>query len=207
MRITPALVPYLNAPSADFWVDAALLGAMTHNDSASIASSVAFAGTLWELLSMERPPAPEWWLDAFLARARPLESHANYRPRGGLYTDYVGTLSDFVEKVVPDAFERGLSTREACDSWYSGAFLLETVPSVLYVLMRHGHDPEAAIVRAVNDTRDNDTIASIVGAAVGALHGKGALPVRWLDGLLGRTTADDDGAVFQILQETKARWF
>ena len=37
---------------------------------------------------------------------------------------------------------------------------------------------EEAIVRAVNDTRDNDTIAAIVGAAVGALHGKSALPDR-----------------------------
>jgi len=38
-----------------------------------------------------------------------------------------------------------------------GAFLLETVPSVIYILMRHGNDPEESIVRAVNDTKDNDT--------------------------------------------------
>jgi ADP-ribosylglycohydrolase len=48
------------------------------------------------------------------------------------------------------------------------------VPTVIYILMRHGHDPEEAIVRAVNDTKDNDTVAAIVGAAVGAL----ARPVR-----------------------------
>jgi len=75
----------------------------------------------------------------------------------------------------------------------------KTVPTVLYLLMRHGRDPEEAIVRAVNDTKDNDTIAAIVGAAVGALHGAGALPARWRDGLLGRTTADDDGRVFELL--------
>jgi len=39
----------------------------------------------------------------------------------------------------------------------------------------------------VNDTRDNDTVAAIVGAAVGALHGKSALPARWIRNLLGRT--------------------
>ena len=39
---------------------------------------------------------------------------------------------------------------EACDDWYSGAYLLETVPSVLYILMRHAHDPEEAIVRAAS---------------------------------------------------------
>lgn len=35
---------------------------------------------------------------------------------------------------------------------------------------------EEAIIQTVNDTHDNDTIAAIVGAAVGALHGEGALP-------------------------------
>jgi ADP-ribosyl-[dinitrogen reductase] hydrolase len=74
------------------------------------------------------------------------------------------------------------------NAWYSGAYLLETVPTVIYILMRHGHDPEEAIVRAVNDTKDNDTVAAIVGAAVGALHGRSGLPARWIDNLLGRTT-------------------
>ena len=84
-----------------------------------------------------------------------------------------------------------MSTVDACNSWYSGAFLLETVPSVLYILERHGNDPEEAIVRAVNDTRDNDTVAAIVGAAVGALHGAIRLPERWRMGSWGvlvRTT-------------------
>ena len=41
-------------------------------------------------------------------------------------------------------------------------------------------------MRSVNDTKDNDTIAAIVGAAVGALHGESAIPQVWRDGLLGR---------------------
>jgi ADP-ribosyl-[dinitrogen reductase] hydrolase len=106
---------------------------------------------------------------------------------------------------VPDALRRDLSTREACEEWHSGAFLLETVPSVLYVLARHGDDPEEAIVRAVNDTRDNDTVAAIVGAAVGALHGADRLPERWRAGLLGRTGADDDGRVFQLVDQARER--
>jgi ADP-ribosylglycohydrolase len=80
------------------------------------------------------------------------------------------------------------------------------VPSVIYILARHGHDPEEAIVRAVNDTKDNDTIAAIVGAAVGALHGKSQLPIRWLDTLLGRTGSDDDGRIFQLVEAACARW-
>ena len=66
--------------------------------------------------------------------------------------------------------------------------------------MHHSSDPEEAIVRAVNDTKDNDTIGAIVGAAVGALHGESALPRRWVDGLLGRTVADvDDRKLFGLI--------
>ena len=63
------------------------------------------------------------------------------------------------------------------------------------ILEHCGNDPEEAIVRTVNDTRDNDTIASIVDAAVGAQHGLDALPGRWRDELLGRV-AEDDGGLF-----------
>lgn len=109
--------------------------------------------------------------------------------------DFQGSLCQLVEQRVPDALKDGKSVREACDSWYSGAYLLETVPSVLFILERYRDDLEEALVRAVTDTWDNDTIATIVGAVLGALHGVDAIPQRWLAGLSGRTTTDDDGAV------------
>ena len=93
----------------------------------------------------------------------------------------------------------GRSIVEACDTWYSGAYLLEAVPSALYILMCCADDPEEAIVRAINDTKDNDTIGAIVGAAVGALHGEKGLPERWKRNLLGRTEASDDGRVFELI--------
>ena len=69
------------------------------------------------------------------------------------------------------------------------------------LLVAEKTDLEEAIVRAVNDTVDNDTIAAIVGAAVGALHGKDAIPERWISNLLGRTTEGDDGRIFELLDE------
>jgi ADP-ribosylglycohydrolase len=107
---------------------------------------------------------------------------------------------------VRPTLERGVSVRDACNAWYSGAFLLETLPSVLYILASHGDNPEDAVIRAVNDTRDNDTIASIVGAAMGALHGAGAWPRRWRDSLLGRTSDDDDGRIFELIEQARLRF-
>ena len=204
MRIAPVLIPHLRQPSRRLWSDTALATIITHNDAAALAASVGFVALLWDALAMTRPSEPGWWLNRFLQIAEPLEpADSAYRTRGGRFTGYNGRFVDFVRERVSDAWERRLDTATACDEWYSGAYLLETMPSVLYVLMRHGHDPEEAIVRAVNDTKDNDTVAAIVGAAVGALHGVSALPERWRRGLLGRTREQDDGRVFEVTGEAQ----
>ena len=91
-----------------------------------------------------------------------------------------------------------MSAVDAFNRTGSGAYLLETVPSVLAILERHAHDPEESIIRAVNDT-----IGAIVGAAVGAIHGARALPERWKAGLLGRTRDDDDGRLFALLDQAR----
>ena len=63
------------------------------------------------------------------------------------------------------------------------------------------------MVRAVNDTKDNDTVAAIAGAALGALYGTAAFPARWRKGLLGRTGADDDGRIFELIAAARSRWW
>jgi len=206
MRIAPVLIPHLCRPSPELWVDTALCAMITHNDSASISACLAFVQLLWELLRRNDPPEPSWWVREYVAVARELETGESYHPRGGAYPGYAGPLWRFVSETVPEAWEQGLSVLEACNRWYSGAYLLETIPSVLYILMKHGHDFEQAVVRAVNDTRDNDTIAAIVGAAAGALHGRRSIPRRWIENLSGRTTDRDDGRVFELLERAAALW-
>ncbi len=75
---------------------------------------------------------------------------------------------------------------------------------MLHLLERHASDPREALARAVNDTWDNDTVAAIVGAVVGALHGASAFPVEWRRGLLGRTTASDDGRLSRVYRRLRA---
>jgi hypothetical protein len=40
----------------------------------------------------------------------------------------------------------------------------------MYALMRHGHDPEEAVIRRVNDAKDKDTSAAVAGL----LRGRGS---------------------------------
>lgn len=107
---------------------------------------------------------------------------------------------------VRNAVHLHTDVRTAGNSWHSGAYLLETVPTVVHLLAMHGHDPVAAVECAVNDTRDNDTIASIVGAAMGAAYGTAWIPARWREGLLGRTGANDDGRVFELIDAAVDRF-
>lgn len=209
MRIAPILVAHLRRPSPALWVDTALAAMMTHDDASSTAACLAFVAMLWQLLAGPRGEAPpaRWWLDRYVELARELETGASYRPRGGSFMAYEGPVWAFVAERVDDALARGLDVVEACNAWYSGAYMLETMPSVILILCRHAHEPEQALVRAVNDTKDNDTIAAIVGAAVGALHGREALPERWISGLSGRTREADEGRVFELLAAARARFW
>lgn len=193
----------MNSPSADLWVDTALIAAITHNDSAAIATSVAFVYLVWQLLGMSSPPDPWWYKEEFTKVIRYLEIRHDYRPRTPHIKDYCGGLANYCEKLIDEAWTNNWSVVKACDYWYSGAYLLETIPSVLYILMKHGQDPEQAIIRAVDETRDNDTIAAIVGTAMGALHGKDALPDSWITSLSGRTGESDDGQMCALLEQAK----
>ena len=203
MRIAPILIPHLRTGGKALWADTTLASMMTHNDSASTAACLAFIAILWELLEMESPPEPSFWLSRYTDIARELEGDSKYRARGGNFTDYEGPIWEYTEERINFALKHAYSVLEAGYGWFSGAYLMETIPSVLYILTKHGHDPEEAIIRAVNDTKDNDTIAAIVGAAVGALHGKAALPGRWLENLTGRTTDADDGMMFEIIGKAR----
>ncbi|MDY0019396.1 MAG: ADP-ribosylglycohydrolase family protein [Anaerolineae bacterium] len=207
MRITPILLPYLRSPSPDLWVDTALLAMLTHNDRASTAACLTFAAMLWELLQRDTAPEPLWWIDRYVSLARELEGDTTYVARGGGYPDYKAPLWQLVATKVPEAYRQGIPVREACDIWLSGAYLFETVPSILYILMHHANDPEEALVRAVNDTKDNDTIAAVVGAAVGALHGRKGFPQRWIAALPGYTTDRDEGRVYELIAQARAVWW
>jgi len=204
MRIAPIVLPYLRNPHPSMYADAAIASMMTHNDFASNATCIAFVHMLWELLGMDSPPNPEWWADTYCSIAKDLEGDTGYQHSSNIMGEYSGPLWHFVSNVCKDALKRRLPVEEACNTWGSGGHLFETVPSVLHILATHSNDPEKAIIRAVNATRDNDTIASIVGAAVGALHGLGNLPERWVKHINGRLRdGGGGGQIFRLIVHSK----
>ncbi len=192
MRVAGALLPHAWTLDAHALEAVAVASALTHDDPTSTASCVAFARILGLLLQNPDFARPGFFWETFVETARPLEGAPQLRSRvpGNAFQ---GSLCDLVEQQVPQALRQGKSIRSAGEHWYSGAYLLETVPTVLHLLECHFDDPEEAMVRAVTDTWDNDTIAALVGMVLGALHGASAFPHSWRASLSERTTDSDAG--------------
>ena len=60
----------------------------------------------------------------------------------------------------------------------SGAYLLETIPFVLFILSKYAEDSEVAIVKVISYSKDSDAIGAIIGSVIGALHGAKSFPER-----------------------------
>lgn len=203
MRIAPVMLPHLAAPTCELWAEVALAASLTHDDSASTAACLAWVALLIELLGMDGPPAPRWWVERYVEIARPLE-RGTYWPRGGEPANFSGPLWRLAEQEVTPVARGERRLAEALDRWHSGAYLLETVPCLLAILATLAHDPEEAVLAAVNGTKDNDTIASLVATAMGALHGPAAFPARWTGRFDGRLDRRGHGLVQHLCKQAAA---
>jgi ADP-ribosyl-[dinitrogen reductase] hydrolase len=192
MRFSPIVLSHLRQPTKNLWSDAVMSAFITHGNTVALSSAVAATHLLWNVL--QRPlgdcPVAEWWLDEYLNVARDLEIGAlpvplNTDPIPQWIDGFRGTLCDFLDGPVRNAFRKGVPLYHACSlkGFGSRADCTQTVPAVLYVLMCHADSFEASIIASVNDTKDNDSVAAIVGAFAGALHGKRAIRAKWLHGI------------------------
>lgn len=146
---------------------------------------------------MEETPRPEWWIDEYVRVSAPIEDEMeNYKSRVGV--DYCGSGHKFVNEYLRENIQ-SMEISEFAEKVGSGAYLLETIPFVLFVLAKYSHNPEEALVKAVSYSKDSDTIGAIVGSALGALHGIEAFPDRWIRNLTGRLSYRDDGRVFKLI--------
>ncbi|WP_186775402.1 ADP-ribosylglycohydrolase family protein [Rubripirellula tenax] len=192
MRFAPIVLPYLRQPSNEMYADAIMSTLATHGNSWALASIAPMTHLLWSVLArdVDDPPPDAWWLDEYIRvgadiEIGPMPYPLDTDPIPRWFQNFRGGLCDFLDGPVRDAFRKGVPLRDACslDGFGSRADILQTVPAVLYTLMCHADDMTSSLIAAVNDTKDNDTIAAIVGAYVGAIHGRKAIRGRWIDGI------------------------
>lgn len=60
---------------------------------------------------------------------------------------------------------------------------IDALATCMFSFLKYWKDPEECIIKTASLGGDADTTACIVGALVGALHGKNWIPKRWYDNI------------------------
>ncbi|MBK8135638.1 MAG: ADP-ribosylglycohydrolase family protein [Chloroflexi bacterium] len=98
-----------------------------------------------------------------------------------------------------DTVKGGVQEFERTGAYPSQLHSIEEVPLALAFLITSGGDYTEAVLGAVNYGRDSDSIAGMVGAIIGAMHGKSRLPARWVTEIGPRNRIDFDAAGRDLL--------
>jgi poly(ADP-ribose) glycohydrolase ARH3 len=189
MRVAPIGIARSRDPAL-LRREAALSSIVTHASPLAVSSSIVMAGAVaW---CAHRSPgdfdvdALMSWLDALLEDYP--DPGAPDRQEGGSATPV--RLMDRIREWIAEAAE---PAADVMRRRYSGAYVLESLPAALWCFVHAYDDPERAIVIAASRTRDSDTVASMTGQLVGALHGIDALPSRWREDLEEAALLEDLG--------------
>lgn len=79
-----------------------------------------------------------------------------------------------------------LSVPEAVGELGQSCPLDKALPSVFAILLKHGDDPETALIENVMAGGDSAARGLVLGMLLGAAHGRRGLPDRWISPLLAR---------------------
>ena len=71
-------------------------------------------------------------------------------------------------------------TPKAAEELKTSGFILHTIPFAVFCFLRYGNEPLRALGEPIRAGGDTDSIAAILGAWLGALHGMAGLPVQLL---------------------------
>jgi ADP-ribosylglycohydrolase len=170
-RIAPMLLAHCGNPQSHLWSEVAVSTALTHNDCAALVGTLGYVYLLWELLAADRAPKPTWYYETFMQATEGLETGTRYEGQTHRFRSWRGSLRQFLAHAYPDARAKGLDMPQVVRGWGSGPFMLEFMPTLLYVLEHYADDPTEALRRATTDTVEADSLGAAVGAALGALHG------------------------------------
>lgn len=78
---------------------------------------------------------------------------------------------------------RGQSVVDATGELGRACYLSSSFPATLHAALRHGDEPETALLECVRAGGDNASRAAVLGAWLGAAHGLDAIPMAWRERL------------------------
>ncbi len=112
-------------------------------------------------------------LAALCTKSSALEREDAFRT--ALATVSLPSLHEVLSKALVVASSNATITVASQQLGTSG-FIMQTLPFASFCFLRFGDNPRGAIIEAVSAGGDTDSIAAILGAWLGCLHGRNALP-------------------------------
>jgi ADP-ribosylglycohydrolase len=207
MRVHPLLIAHargINDNLSGLFADAVLATIMTHRGPLQVGLSLAF---LTFITRMARPVKvdPEEELGAFSKVMRAVAGPAPVQTKRASRVpfDPGNTADEYIVNAVEWGLEHNVKVEHMASERLagSGGHVLETVPLALFISLKYADDPLRAVLEAANKTHDNDSIASMVGAVMGARHG--VKPFLGLASrLCGCLRERDQGTIQRLVRET-----
>lgn len=204
MKIAPlALFTFLrNVDEEMTWDYVYALGRMTHgHPQASLAAYAVLRMIHWSLVQQN---VERMHLSSFkswgprIALNEMLQSHSAMNESLLLKEAGIETSESFVHKlqlleesfyVKPLMFGDPTDPLPLLNLTGTGFSVMQAVPLAIGIAMRHPYDFRAAVCEAVNMGGDTDTIASMVGAIVGACVGENGIPQEFKEACHSSTEA------------------
>lgn len=177
MKIAPA--GFFHPGDIDRAIDAAItICRPTHNNNLSISGACAIAAAISEAMKEESNIFSIVQAGLYGARQGILRTEGTCSILAGPDVEKRIKLAIGLALAADDLDD---ATTQIADIVGSGLHISEAVPAVFGILVASKNDPFEAVVAAVNIGSDTDTIASMTGAIMGALHGVEAFPRRYLE--------------------------
>ena len=178
MRVAPIALLRWDDPALR-GTEAALSALPTHHDPMAAASAVIMAEAVARLVTTRKETFdPVEFVETLAGIAKvwgPERVPERRDPR--ILTSLSERLQDVLAYLEQDPY-----TAVATHFW-SGAFVLESLPAALWAFLRQPGNPGAVLQEALLVGHDTDTVASLAGTLAGALNGAAALPAPLLDQL------------------------
>ena len=172
MRAAPVGI-FLRNDFDEMKLVAGLQAMVTHNDPMAIASSIVVAYATAKLLRMNVNEIDD--LGTMTLFCRDLAEAIEGIEDGGLYTTRSGaipsTLAQRIREDIPRFLEAKATPSEVQKEFWSGAYVLESLPFALYCFLYSPGHFDRVLYNSVNESKDSDTVAAIACTFCGALNG------------------------------------
>ena len=158
---------------------------ITHNDPMAIASGIVVSVAISLLLSMRSLQLTSLeekieFCNLLAASIEDIESKFPYLTRN---TKLNSTLFTRIKIEIPEFLSRNINPKDVNEIFWSGAYVLESLPFALYCFLFSTNDFRSTLLNSVNYSRDSDTVGSLACSFSGALNGMNEIDKYYIENL------------------------